>query len=92
MNWRRVGKKAVATTIQSGTALLIGDGADLIEAATWQLAAVAALGGFLTFVHRTATEYLENTPDPWERRLTLDDFGEIRGEQPLMHAPEEPES
>lgn len=59
MNWNQVGRKAIATTIQSGTAILIGDGLDLIAGETWKLALVAGLGGLITFAHRTSTEYLE---------------------------------
>lgn len=65
MRWAEIGRRAAATAVQSGTAVLIGDGVDLIDIGTWQTAAVAALGGVITVLHRAATRYLEGTPEPW---------------------------
>ncbi len=59
MNWKRTLAAGLARTIETGTAVLIGNGVNLIEAAAWQLAAVAALGGFIGFVNKTAREVRE---------------------------------
>lgn len=57
MNWNVKARAGLARTIETGTAVLIGNGVELLDAAAWQLAAVAALGGAVGFVHETAREY-----------------------------------
>lgn len=56
MNWRDKIVEAVVVTVYTGTAVLVGNGVDLLDAEPWKLAVVAGLGGLVGFVHQTAGE------------------------------------
>lgn len=70
MNWRTKLIEGAVVTVYTGTAVLVGNGVDLLDAEPWKLAVVAGLGGLVGFIHQTAGEIrdqLRNRPYPGAR-------------------------
>lgn len=63
MSPREIFARAVATAVQTATAVLIASGAGLADVDVLAGAGLAALAGVVTVAHRTATRWLEANPD-----------------------------
>lgn len=63
MEFTEIAKRAVATAIQSAFAVVVAAGLDLIQASVVEQAAVAALAGAATVIHRAAQRWLAENPE-----------------------------